>query len=430
MSRKPRKRRQTHKPHTLVIRTYQVGFGDCFLLTFEYDDTDNRHVLIDFGTVKRNPDSAVSLDDVAQSIRDETGGKLHIVVATHRHKDHISGFGLKKAGKIIEDLKPDVVIQPWTEDPDIPIDATAPARSLSGVRRRLANMNRYVDAHFGEDSTLPLAHLAAVDTPLFEKLSFIGEDNLTNAAAVNRLMNMGEARRAVYTHAKRKLGLKSVLPGVAVDVLGPPTLKQQPSIKLESDENEDEFWHMHAAAAESLATDRADPFPDYSDSKGGWDTKWTRYRLKKIQLEMAFQLVRILDKAMNNTSVILLFQAGGKSFLFPGDAQWENWSFALSDRTILNKLAKVDVYKVGHHGSLNATPKTLWRNFEKKGGLSSEERLISFLSTLKGKYGSESTHTEVPRKTLVTALEKNSDLVTTEAFGADDLFEEVRIPLR
>ena len=43
------------KPTGLTIRAYQVGFGDCFLLTFEYDKATKkadkeRHILIDFGS--------------------------------------------------------------------------------------------------------------------------------------------------------------------------------------------------------------------------------------------------------------------------------------------------------------------------------------------------------------------------------------------
>jgi beta-lactamase superfamily II metal-dependent hydrolase len=39
--------------------------------------------------------------------------------------------------------------------------------------------------------------------------------------------------------------------------------------------------------------------------------------------------VTMLDKVMNNTSVILVFEVGNKKLLFPGDAQLENWLFAL-----------------------------------------------------------------------------------------------------
>ena len=76
---------------------------------------------------------------------------------------------------------------------------------------------------------------------------------------------------------------------------------------------------------------------------------------------------------MNNTSLILLFEVNGKKLLFPGDAQLENWSYALTEAQDTKKvramLADVDFYKVGHHGSLNATPrKLLWEAFKKRKG--------------------------------------------------------------
>ena len=38
-----------------------------------------------------------------------------------------------------------------------------------------------------------------------------------------------------------------------------------------------------------------------------------------------------MDKVLNNTSLILLFHIGETTLLFPGDAQIENWSYALFD---------------------------------------------------------------------------------------------------
>ena len=76
------------------------------------------------------------------------------------------------------------------------------------------------------------------------------------------------------------------------------------------------------------------------------------------------RLVRKLDDALNNTSLILLLEVGGLSMLFPGDAQIENWQFTLDrldDRARAEEEAApdIDLYKVGHHGSRNATPRSL-----------------------------------------------------------------------
>jgi hypothetical protein len=131
--------------------------------------------------------------------------------------------------------------------------------------------------------------------------------------------------------------------------------------------------------------------------------------------------VRSLDSQMNNTSVILLFEVFGKKLLFPGDAQIENWSYALEDAPdsgdVRELLADVDVYKVGHHGSLNATPrKLLWEQFRKRKG----RQLQTLLSTLPGKHGSTTSNSEVPRRTLLDRLETESQLLNTNdlSFGA------------
>ena len=42
-------------------------------------------------------------------------------------------------------------------------------------------------------------------------------------------------------------------------------------------------------------------------------------------------MLRSMDDELNNTSLILLFEIGGKKLLFPGDTQWENWEYALSN---------------------------------------------------------------------------------------------------
>src|SRR4051812_18328635 len=102
------------KPKSLTIRAYQVGFGDCFLLTFHYKAED-RHVLIDFGSTelpKTAPKDLMML--VANDIAAECAGKLDAIVATHRHRDHISGFATaankKGTGDIIAACNPDVVV--------------------------------------------------------------------------------------------------------------------------------------------------------------------------------------------------------------------------------------------------------------------------------------------------------------------------------
>ena len=149
--------------------------------------------------------------------------------------------------------------------------------------------------------------------------------------------------------------------------------------------------------------------------------------IERLQSEELLALVRILDSTLNNTSLILLFEIGGQKLLFPGDAQLENWSYALR---IYGKLLKgVTVYKVGHHGSLNATPKTLWKLFEHRAPAGTPDRLTTMLSTLSGKHGSVDRGTEVPRKPLLDELEGSSVLFNTQDVRLRDLAAEVVLPL-
>jgi len=249
---------------------------------------------------------------------------------------------------------------------------------------------------------------------LFRELTFLGDDNLSNASAVENLMQMG--KKNYYLNFGSKSGLESVLPGVKTRVLGPPTLKQSSEIKIQRSKDEDEFWMFQALANQFVLKSQGRVFrhaKTYPTAPAY--TRWFLKRLRSIRGEQLLGIVRALDKVMNNTSLILLFEVNGKKLLFPGDAQIENWSYALSKPEIRRLLATVNVYKVGHHGSRNATPKTLWNGFKNRSTKKTDKRrLKSIMSTMKDKHGKATSNTEVPRKTLVTALEHESELFNTQ----------------
>lgn len=418
-------------PTALTLFAYQVGFGDCFLLRFTYPDRP-RHVLIDFGTTGLPADAERDrLMRIANDIADQCGGRLDAVVATHRHADHISGFATAKGGKgpgdIIAGLKPDVVVQPWTEQPDLAVDAKGPLQGAEAGRRALAAMHTVAAATVQYLDGAP-AYLAPA---VAAELRFIGQDNLSNASAVNNLMTMGENH---YVYHGSKSGLEKILPGVKTHVLGPPTLRQADSIRAQRRTDPDEFWHFQAARiTRALSPDQTAPaFPEHVAAPGGrlpMASRWLAERIRRAKGEQLLSLVRALDKQMNNTSVILLFETAGKKLLFPGDAQIENWEFAFSRPGVLALLEDVDLYKVGHHGSLNATPKTMWRGFKKKGATTRKDRLTSVLSTRAGKHGHEEDGTEVPRSTLVKELAAHSHLHNTQQLEPGALFERIEFPL-
>src|SRR5664279_1730958 len=102
----------------LRVRMYRQGLGDCFLLTFN-PGGEEKHVLIDCGTLGSKY-TEVKLPDVIAEIDKTTNGHLHLVVATHQHQDHLSGFS--KLSTVFGAAKKEVdnVWLAWTEDPKDP----------------------------------------------------------------------------------------------------------------------------------------------------------------------------------------------------------------------------------------------------------------------------------------------------------------------
>jgi hypothetical protein len=242
---------------------------------------------------------------------------------------------------------------------------------------------------------------------------------------------MGKNR---YVHYGSKSGLERLLPGVKTYVLGPPTLAQSDAIKEQRRTDEEEFWHLQAATGGLRARQTRKLFPRTPTFGTAFpaESRWFRRHLQMIRGEQLLEIVRILDKVLNNTSVILLFEIGKTRLLFPGDAQIENWLYALTaapDRKqMLAKLKGTSLYKVGHHGSLNATPKTLWNMFGKRRPKASPSRLQSVVSTMRGKHGSATRGTEVPRSKLIAALKAETTFFTTQALRGK-LAEVVEISL-
>ena len=423
-------------PEQVTIRTYQVGFGDCFLLSFQYAGNVEKHVLIDFGTTKLPPKAPKSrMLDIANDIAKRTKGGLHAVVATHRHADHISGFATMTSGKgsgdVIRGLKPAFVAQPWTEDPKLAPDAKAPP-DRAGDQKHIAALSAMHDV--ARQSFRIGRNARYLGKNIREQLSFLGEDNISNPSAVRNLMTMG--KKQLYLKAGDKAEFDTEL-GIKIHVLGPPTLKQTDTIAKQRSRDPNEFWQLRAAAARDtlpVADGKPAPlFPRYVASKGpGYpiEARWLIYRARNMQGDQMLEIVRSLDKAMNNTSVILVFEMGSKRLLFPGDAQIENWQYALSQKANQDLLASVNVYKVGHHGSLNATPVSLWKKFKNKStSKGGKNRLDALMSTLEGKHGDKDSNTEVPRRTLVSALEANTNLFTTQSLTGKEFFHDSVVPL-
>ncbi len=131
------------KDNEVLIRMYGQGVGDCFLLAFprtrptakvrEVDPNRPVYVLIDCGVLARTPDPTVRMRDVVADIRRTTHdpsldptadgkamGHLDLLIITHEHWDHLSGFIYADARKEWDGIQIDALWTSWTarDDPE------------------------------------------------------------------------------------------------------------------------------------------------------------------------------------------------------------------------------------------------------------------------------------------------------------------------
>jgi beta-lactamase superfamily II metal-dependent hydrolase len=404
--------RKRKGPENVSVTMYDVGFGDCFLLTFDYGNDGKRHILIDCGSTSVRK---AHMSKVVDQLVKDCQGHVDAVVATHRHADHISAFGLQGLDAKLEALNPEVVIQPWTEHPkakDAALEAPSVFGNVAAAHMLSLDTAQQFAQHLVDN---PLRILAAAGPNTRKQLARIAALSIPNKKAIMCLTRMG--RRHAYVYAGADCGLKSLLPGVRVSVLGPPTLKQSEGIRTQKRWDENEFWKLYAGVAQASGANPTSArghsmlFPQtQTDSIAAAPSyiKWVIHQVDNAQLHNVKRIVRTLDDALNNTSVVLLFEIGDKALLFPGDAQLENWQYALEDADLKKRLKKTTLYKVGHHGSTNATPQSLWALFKYQ--RARRNRLASLLSTHKGH------HSQVPRESLVEALRNETAFHTTEDY--------------
>jgi hypothetical protein len=162
------------------------------------------------------------------------------------------------------------------------------------------------------------------------------------------------------------------------------------------------------------------------------DVEWLRSRLAPGDTLLA--AAKSADDAINNQSLVVLFTIHGKTMLFVGDAQWGNWSSFLFGKALVGKeqspllpsaesiMKGLDFYKVGHHGSTNATP------IDAVDALG--DHCVAMCCTQEGCYGKKD-ETKVPRSKLMEELGKKvhgqlvrSDEVPTGTVPKDEAAAE------
>ena len=399
-------RKKTSAPQQAVARLYCQGIGDCHLLTFRKDDGSDFRMLIDCGIHTSIAGGREIIDDVVEDLTAACDGQLDVIVGTHEHWDHLSGF--YTAREAFEKIKVGEVWLGWTEDPDDPQAQALDAykgqalAALQSAQARLA-------AKCGEND-----YLVGVRDGVEGLMGFqFGLKGEKTRATRDALLSL--ASKVKYLEPGPKpISIKG-LPNLRIYVLGPPRDEALIGVRI----RKSEMYHMAGGwpVADALGSalnavqfgheDRGAPF----DLGIGADLESMlaaapgvraedapiinlldehykaepRRRIDSDWLAPASDLAIQLDSKTNNSSLVLAFEFvdSGRVLLFAADAQVGNWlswqdlSWKVDQKVVTGPelLARTVFYKVGHHGSENATLK------EKGLELMTDEDLSAFIPT-------------------------------------------------
>lgn len=391
----------------LRIRMYTHGLGDCLLLRFAKSDGTLFNVLIDCGIITVATGAAATMKSVVEDISTACGGRLDVVVMTHEHWDHASGFSEQQAQQLFEQIDIGEVWYGWTEDP----------QNELGKRLRKERADKV--------QALSMATLALERSPglaaqersksLASMLGFFGIERASTDLAAGKPI---QRTRSAFDYLMKRRGVKTrylypdkapmPLRGVEqarVFVLGPP---QDESLIKKSTPGTKGREVYELASEAGLATSLGAAFgrmavgedPDSScddcpfdsgfkqgsgktlrmsrEMEGLMAATWNKpgeewRRIEEDWTQAAETLALNLDTHTNNTCVVLAFEFEdtGEVFLFPADAQVGNWlswqdlkwrfksPTGSGEVTGPELLSRTVFYKVGHHGSHNATLRTL-----------------------------------------------------------------------
>ncbi|HLX08963.1 MAG TPA: MBL fold metallo-hydrolase [Thermoanaerobaculia bacterium] len=427
----------------LRVRMYRVGFGDFFLLTVP-SPTGPQHLLIDCGVTKGTTGRGdigtlkAAVADMAQ----ETDHKLALIIVTHRHMDHIIGFSRCK-----DEFEQFEVGAIW-----MPVWETQYDSKIEDLQAQLTALALDIGTHLAlaAGNTPDRAELLAMlenatghDFLAGGALGVAGTGGGTNAESL-RLLKEGLKVKPTYYHKGQIAQLPKALvdAGLAAEILGPPPVDELAFMKLKdlrkgvgqylemSERRQEQDGGAFRPFAERF-TATPDDYP--ASAFREWlprnadsvqpalkDLKNAVAALRKAvddaQPEVLLTAVKALDGFLNNQSLVVLFTFRGKKLLFAGDAQAGNWEYWLYDSDTPVKapsgvlgahgaqvLGHLDFYKVGHHGSTNATPIAALDAMN--------QGFVALCSTQADTFGSVNNDSEVPRIPLLAAMSDKATAV-------------------
>jgi beta-lactamase superfamily II metal-dependent hydrolase len=388
---------------SINVKMYRVGeLGDCFLITIDHNKKI-RHLLIDCGSFRNSDKSETRMKEIATDIIEQvkkSNGKLDVVVGTHQHNDHLSGF---VHAEDIFDKQVEQVWLSWLDNPRSKVASRIEENHL-GLRKALveasATMKGIADEKIKvKGKSFSANRVVGIHSLVDELLGFFGAAPALPSQGIKVLKKIG-VNAVDYLSPGDVRGIGDIpLSEVKVHVLGPP---KDEDLLYRKDPREGESYdhkmrNMHSMASHFLlalnnrtkADDKEEEqFPFNSHYKkfiGGkaeisaeLDTLMKEYEssdwrnIDSDWLEQASRLALYMDTFTNNSSLVLAIELvkNEKVLLFAADAQTGNWlswdkiKFKDPDTTIDGLLERTVFYKVGHHGSHNSTLKPALERME------------------------------------------------------------------
>ena len=113
----PARRPRSLSTRQALVRMYQSGLGDCFLVRLPKTTGGTFNILIDCGVIGVATDARSMMNNVVADIATVCERHVDLVIVTHEHWDHVSGFSTQQAESAFDGLAIDAVWYAWTEDP-------------------------------------------------------------------------------------------------------------------------------------------------------------------------------------------------------------------------------------------------------------------------------------------------------------------------
>jgi len=441
------------------VRMYRVGFGDFFLITCLNANAKPLHIVVDCGVFRGTSQTGdlKSIEAAVANMAQTTDGQVALIIMTHRHADHIAGFA-----RCADTFKQLTVGGVWMPIWESEYEPTA-VKFQAELMRTTLGLRQHFTAFGATASEAQHTARKYMENATGELDMASGAAKGSNAVALDLLKHGFAGVTPKYYKAKDTAELPQVLvdAGLECEILGPPPVADLDLMKLmDLQKNVGQYlsnndgeepsscapfgseWEVDPANAPTEGENECyipESFREWVQDpcRRSWEpvTRDEALRardnmeraLKQSQPIAALTAAKQLNAFLNNQSLVVLFSFKGKKLLFVGDAQagnWEHWLFETDtpDKKASGPIGKgarqiltsLNFYKVGHHGSGNATPKAA---VEMMGA--QEHKFAAMCSTEAGVYGTEDPDdptkgTEVPRGTLIEKLASESALVRSD----------------